>query len=129
MNSNEKKILIVSVCCIALIAVAAYYFSGSTATASHQGNGQGQGQGKALATQYEGEGHGCTENPDLCGEDCDQCSSDEESERKGLNEKLQDSTEKSAPASSFQKQGERQGRGCGQKNSASGSNSRGCSDH
>ncbi|HPJ12773.1 MAG TPA: hypothetical protein PLV00_05190 [Caldisericia bacterium] len=116
MTNNEKKILVIAICAVVLIGIAATLFT-TPSTAARKGNGQG----KAIASEScvadsdcsvgfkqrgcdEAE---CTDNPENCSGDCDNC---EDGERSYKNRTL----EKDTASSSGQRTGIRDGRGCGQ---------------
>jgi len=139
MTNNEKKILVIAICAVILIGIAATIFT-SPSTAARKGNGQGKaiasescvadsatatrkgnGQGKAIASESCVADSGCsvgfkqrgcdeaecTDNPENCSGDCDNC---EDGERSYKNRTL----EKDTASSSGQRTGIRDGRGCGQ---------------
>jgi hypothetical protein len=83
MTKNERKILIIAICAVVLIGVAATLFT-TPSTAARKGNGQGM----AIASESCGAESGCsvgfkyrnscseencTKNPENCNGDCDNC--------------------------------------------------------
>jgi len=116
MTNNEKKILVIAICAVVLIGIAATLFT-TPSTAARKGNGQG----KAIASEscvadsdcsvgFQQRGCDeaeCTDNPENCSGDCDNC---EDGERSYKNRTL----EKDTTSSGGQRTGRRDGRGCGQ---------------
>ncbi len=122
MTNNEKKILIIAICAVVLIGIAATLFTAPSTDAR-----RGNGQGKVIASESCGAESDCsvgfqhrdsygeeesTEHPEDCSGDCDNCG---EGERSYKNR----TPDKDAAASGGQGIGQRDGRGCGQSGSAS----------
>lgn len=116
MTNNEKKILVIAICAVVLIGVAATLFT-TPSTAARKGSGQGKaitlenreaGSDDLVGLQHHDcDEEECTENPENCSGDCDNC---EEGERSYKNRTL----EKDTASSAGQRNGIRDGRGCGQ---------------
>jgi hypothetical protein len=84
MKHNEKKILIVAVCCIAIIGLAAYFFT-EPSTAARKGNGQGRAFASQCNPGQQGDGWNrqnancpgdCSDETENCSGDCDNCDED-----------------------------------------------------
>ncbi len=114
MTNNEKKILVIAICAVLLIGIAATLFT-TPSTAARKGNGQGKAITSCASTidcsvgikQHGCDKEECTDNPENCSGDCDNC---EDGERSYKNRSL----EKDTASSSGQRTGSRDGRGCGQ---------------
>jgi hypothetical protein len=84
MKHNEKKILIVAVCCIAIIGLTAYFFT-EPSTAARKGNGQGRAFASQCNPGQQGDGWNrqnancpgdCSDETENCSGDCDNCDED-----------------------------------------------------
>jgi hypothetical protein len=85
MKNNEKKILIVAVCCIAIIGLTAYFFT-ETSTAARKGTGQGRAFASQCNPGQQGSGWNrqnancpgdCSGEAENCSGDCDNCDEDQ----------------------------------------------------